>query len=88
MQPLLVSGLPMSSKSRLVWRCRRGTKELDIIFGRFLERGYDQLDDAGRALFERLLDCEDDQLQDWFVVGTRPEDRDLARLIDRIANTR
>nr|WP_309544955.1 succinate dehydrogenase assembly factor 2 [Alkalilimnicola ehrlichii] len=34
---------PMSELSRLRWRCRRGTKELDIMFERFLAVGYEGL---------------------------------------------
>jgi len=70
--------------SRLAWKCRRGTKELDIIFGRFLERGYPSLDENGRAAFERLLEFEDDQLQSFFLSDRRPTDGDLARLVEQI----
>jgi antitoxin CptB len=74
----------MTNKSRLVWRCRRGTRELDLILGRFLEQCYDQLAPAERVHFERLLDQEDDQLQAWLIGDRRPMDEDLARLVERI----
>lgn len=66
---------------RLAWRCRRGTRELDLILGRFLERGYDQLDDRQRELFERLLDCEDDRLQLWLLSSEAPDDAELAEIV-------
>jgi antitoxin CptB len=72
----------MSEMSRLIWRCRRGTRELDLLFGRFLERGYATLSAEQKASFERLLECEDDQLQDWFFNAKRPTDGQLAEIID------
>jgi antitoxin CptB len=76
-----------SERSRLVWRCRRGTKELDLILGRFLDHGYDRLDAAERQTFERLLDCEDDLLQDWFLTDAEPADAELAALVDIIRHS-
>jgi len=67
--------------SRLRWRCRRGTRELDLILQRFLERGHGALDEAGRRRFERLLECEDDRLQSWLVNGETPRDGDLEAIV-------
>lgn len=78
----------MSERARLAWRCRRGTRELDILLERFLARGYDQLSEPDKAHFERLLDLEDDQLQSYFFSDKRPTDGDLSRLITRIRDTR
>ncbi|ABI56685.1 protein of unknown function DUF339 [Alkalilimnicola ehrlichii MLHE-1] len=71
---------------RLRWRCRRGTKELDILFERFLAKGYGALTDSERVTFERLLDCEDDQLQAWLLTDRRPTDGALDALVQRIRN--
>ena len=49
----------MSELSRLRWRCRRGAKELDVVFTRYLEREYPSADAAHQAAFEFLLDTED-----------------------------
>ena len=32
-------------KARLLWRCRRGIKEMDIILQEFINLSYDQLND-------------------------------------------
>ena len=40
-------------KSRLLWRCRRGIKEMDIIFQDFINHSYDQLtDDKKKCIFK------------------------------------
>jgi len=73
---------------RLAWRCRRGTRELDLILGRFLELGYEQLDSRQRELFERLLDCEDDRLQPWLLSSEEPADAELAEIVAVIRQPR
>lgn len=77
-----------TADGRLVWRCRRGTRELDLILGRFLEAGYGGLDARQRELFERLLDCEDDRLQLWLLGHAEPEDAALAEIVTLIRRPR
>jgi antitoxin CptB len=54
----------MKEIERVRWRCRRGLLELDIVLGRFVERHYAGLDEAGRAAFDALLDMPDTELWD------------------------
>jgi antitoxin CptB len=42
-------------------------RELDRLLERYLERRWDSAEPSERAAFERLLDCEDDQLWRWFL---------------------
>ena len=51
-------------KRRLVWHCRRGTRELDTMLERFLTHRYDQADEDCRKAFERLLELPDPELHD------------------------
>jgi antitoxin CptB len=75
----------MTLPARLRWRCRRGTRELDVLLERFAEARYAGLDPGARAVFERLLDTEDDRLIDWLITGReRPDDDALARLVTDI----
>ena len=43
---------------RLRWRCRRGTRELDALFGDWLERCYPGADAAARQAFAERRDHE------------------------------
>ena len=52
---------------RLRWRCRRGTRELDLLLGGWLERYWAAADEARRSAFERLLDSTDPDLWDWLM---------------------
>ena len=69
---------------RLRWRCRRGMRELDQLFGRYLDRAWRQASEAERGVFLRLLETEDDKLWHWFMGYDVPTDAELARLVDRI----
>lgn len=69
---------------RLRWKCRRGMRELDQLFGRYLDREWRQASVADRAVFLRLLDCEDDKLWHWFMGHKVPSDAELARLVAQI----
>ncbi|WP_440221585.1 succinate dehydrogenase assembly factor 2 [Dokdonella sp. MW10] len=70
--------------SRLRWRCRRGTRELDQVLGGWLDQRYPTADDAARAAFARLLDRQDPDLWDWIVGHGRPDDAGEAAVIDDI----
>lgn len=74
----------VSEISRLRWRCRRGSRELEYVLQRFLNQGHLDLDEADSRLFDRLLDCEDDRLMDWLIRGDDPDDGELCAIIHRI----
>ncbi|UNK51242.1 succinate dehydrogenase assembly factor 2 [Lysobacter sp. S4-A87] len=69
---------------RLRWRCRRGMRELDQLFERYLDRAWRQAGEGERVVFLRLLETEDDKLWHWFMGHDAPTDADLAALVARI----
>jgi antitoxin CptB len=52
---------------KLRWRCRRGMRELDQLFGRYLDHEWSTAPTEEREVFLFLLDCEDDKLWRWFM---------------------
>ena len=75
----------MSIDKRLRWRCRRGTRELDLILERFLIVAGSTLTEAEEATFGRLLEEADQNILDW-VAGRAPPPAgpELAALLQRI----
>ena len=69
---------------RLLWRCRRGMKELDVILERFARQGLTRACAAERRAFERLLGLPDPLLAGYFLGEERPADPELRLLADRI----
>ena len=70
---------------RLRWRCRRGMKELDVVFQRYLDHHWLNASDEEHAAFEQLLACEDTALWRWVLGYETPPEPALAALVARIA---
>ncbi|HEX4870105.1 MAG TPA: succinate dehydrogenase assembly factor 2 [Moraxellaceae bacterium] len=73
-----------ADERRLQWHCRRGLKELDVILGPFFDAHYATLDAGDKAVFARLIDCEDMDLFNWFMRQAAPADPELERMIELI----
>jgi len=74
----------VSELARMRWKCRRGMLELDLLLRDFLDSGYQDLDEAGQRLFDRMLDYPDAVLLEWMMGRIRPTDKDVAQLVDKI----
>ncbi len=57
----------MAADSRVLWRCRRGIRELDMVFARFLDLHYDALSPPDSATFDQLLLENDLDIYDWML---------------------
>lgn len=66
---------------RLRWRCRRGLRELDILLEPWFDRYATNLSDAAMADFERFLDSNDLDIQDWLTGRSQPTDPAFGELI-------
>jgi antitoxin CptB len=71
-------------KGYLQWRCRRGTKELDVVLNRFLDGQYNQLNDQELVDFDALLDTQDTVLWYWLSGQTEADSDVLQSLINKI----
>ena len=72
------------STARLRWRCRRGTREMDLLLLRFLERGYPRLSAGDQSLFEALLNEADPDLYAWITGKAEPDNPTYLPVIDKI----
>jgi antitoxin CptB len=76
--------MAVKNLERVRWRSRRGMLELDIVLGRFVEREYAQLDEAGRRAFDAFLDMPDNALWD-MITGKREAAQDVQQaLLEKI----
>lgn len=69
---------------RLIWHSRRGMLELDVLMLPFVKEIYPSLPEEDQARYRQLIECEDNDLFAWFMQRSRPEDPELARIIDLI----
>ncbi len=74
---------PQALRRRVQYRANhRGTKEMDILLGRFAEASLDQMTAGEMLLFEQMLALPDPELDGW-IRGAPPPDM-FADLIHRI----
>jgi len=72
---------------RVLWRCRRGTKELDLILTRFATQHYVNLSEQEQSNFAKLLEVQDPILTDWLCHGIVPENQKVVEIVYRILFT-
>lgn len=70
--------------NRLFWHSRRGMLELDVLLVPFTQEVYATLSEDDRALYRRLLSCEDQDMFGWFMQRGEPEDADLRHIVRMI----
>ena len=69
---------------RLRWRSRRGTRELDALFGGWLDECYATAGEAQRQAFDALLDVQDPDLWGWVMGHAQPPRADWQAIINDI----
>jgi antitoxin CptB len=78
----------MDSEARaLLWRCRRGMKELDVLLGRYAATVLPQAGARERRVLARLLDRSDPELAGYLLGGEVPPEPDMAALVTRITGS-
>ncbi len=75
-------------KSRLLWRCRRGIKEMDIVLQDFIKDSYDELNNENKSAFSKLLEEQDLDILNWILGKGKPEDTALIEIIKKIRSSR
>jgi antitoxin CptB len=73
---------------KLLWRCRRGMKELDVLLERFARERYAYVSIDDQRAFARFLDLPDPDLADYFFGHAIPKEPDFVRLTRLIAAPR
>lgn len=71
----------MLNQKQLVWRCRRGIRELDVLFGRYLADVYPEQTEQQQLNFQRLLEVQDPVIMDWLFGKAEVEDSNLVETI-------
>jgi antitoxin CptB len=72
--------------NRIVWRCRRGLLENDIVLTRYLEARGALLTEDEIGMLDRLLDLPDNELWDIIAGRQQPADASVAPLVAALRN--
>ena len=68
--------------ARIVWRCRRGMRELDLLLEKFLMSGLTSLGDDDIDRLEHLLEQPDQDILAWLTSATQPEDAESRQIVN------
>jgi antitoxin CptB len=70
---------------RLLWHCRRGMKELDLLLTRYVHERYVGAPPGQQAAFETLLALPDPDIADLLLGHGTPADTDLAAVVRELS---
>jgi antitoxin CptB len=70
--------------NRIVWRCRRGMLENDLVLTRFLAARGESMTESEIAMLDRLLDLPDNELWDVIAGRQQPADPSVAPLVNAL----
>ena len=73
-----------ADRAKMLWRCRRGIRELDSVLKPFAEDCYDELSPRDKTRLQALLRYQDTQILDWILGREIPDEEGLQSLIDSI----
>lgn len=71
---------------KVVYRARRGLKEIDVYFDPYVKQYYLLADAEEKQLFAELVEQEDPDLLDWFMEVSEPPRPELRVLIQKLKN--
>ncbi|MDP7065835.1 MAG: succinate dehydrogenase assembly factor 2 [Arenicellales bacterium] len=73
-----------TDRAKMLWRCRRGIRELDSLLRPFAEDCYDELSPLDKTRLQTLLGYQDNQILDWILGREIPDREGLQSLVDSI----
>lgn len=79
---------PTLEQRKVIYRARRGLKELDIYFDPYVRQYYLTADATEQQVFASLIEQEDPDLLDWFMAVTPAPTTEMANLIEKMKRIR
>lgn len=80
-QPTAILTEPTLAQRKIIYRARRGLKELDYYIDPYVRTHFLTADEKEQATFARLVEQEDPDLLDWFLFNKTAPDKELGELI-------
>ena len=80
-----------TNKKKIIYKAsHRGSKEMDILLGNFINKYIELFNENELNIFDSILDCDDDDIYQWMIgkkdVPTRYENRVFSLLINNTQN--
>lgn len=69
---------------KVIYRARRGLKELDMYFDPYVRQYYLTAPEADKQAFAMLIEQEDPDLLDWFMAVSTPAHTEMGRMVEKL----
>ena len=69
---------------KVIYRARRGLKELDMYFDPYVRQYYLKASEADKQAFAMLIEQEDPDLLDWFMAVSTPSHAEMGRMVEKL----
>ena len=69
---------------KVIYRARRGLKELDMYFDPYVRKHYLTAPESDKQAFAQLIEQEDPDLLDWFMAVSTPENLEMGRMVEKL----
>lgn len=69
---------------KVIYRARRGLKELDVYFDPYVKDYYLSAEPTEQAMFAHLIEQEDPDLLDWFMEVSEPPQPEIRTFINKL----
>lgn len=83
----MTDSVQLMPKGQVIWRCRRGMRELDVLLNQFLDTRYDGLDDSKKLAFQQLLTVQDPVLFKMVTGRIEAQDQRFNEIVEELLRT-
>ena len=81
------TSMPDEVDDGLIWRCRRGMLELDILLNQFIKQQYNTLDIQQKNTLDQFLNYPDQLLFDLLLGHMESSDQHVSALVEKIRHS-
>ena len=71
-------------ENRIKWRCRQGSRELELVLIGFLQNNYSIMPRQEQVNLQQLLEHNNAELTEWLLYGADTYESDYSSLIEKI----
>ena len=83
----MLSDDKLTELARVKWAARRGMLELDLVLLPYVESIYLSSTQKEKELFCKLLECEDQDLFNWFI-KSKDVDKEFQDIVDKVLTSK
>jgi len=69
--------------SRVIWKCRKGIREIDILLSRYTEKVYPTLDKKQQDMYVEFIDLDTYEILD-MLVNNKPFDKKYQKIVEAL----